>query len=366
MASLLRIVTVFILAISLSLATGCAKQEDAKPKTTQKKVSKKAKKTKPANSDSGTEEPESGTISFPNLVGKSSKSSTDMPEERPSAPPVTQKVPEQPATAKTSEPEETIRPATRLGNVSITDEAGPEQEKFIKSFEDHARKRRPADAAKVNVLTVDEYEAQFKNDLKLHEKFKDQFIEVSGIVRSFWLNGVNERFLYLAPEDKPFDYDMVPYFTFDREPWGKLAAGQKVKLRAWYLDHPGWIFEIVEKGESTAVNLTADEVVAEFTADRSKAREKYFGKGFVITGKLKQIRKQGQHLGSVIFETTGKLQVSCSAPDTPNYVTEKLEVGKPLKVYGELTLVDDNEMIFAPGFIISPEREGPAKTTPKP
>ena len=260
--------------------------------------------------------------------------------------------------------ESPVSPRESAGEVPISQRSSKEQEEWVQAFETQARKSRPADDAKVNVLTREEYEAQFSSELNLHKKFAGQFIEVNGVVGRFALNGLNERFVMLASEEKPLEFKVLPYDTLDREPWASVAKGQKVKLRGWWMDHPGWIFEIVEKGESTAVNLTADEIVAEFKANEDKSREKYFGKGFLISGELLKKDTENGKLRFIVFKTKGEIEFSLNAPDTPGYVAEKLEVGKPLKAYGELILYDDKQIVFAPGFIISPDRSSVSKTKP--
>ncbi|MDB5341093.1 MAG: hypothetical protein JWN70_6712, partial [Planctomycetaceae bacterium] len=68
----------------------------------------------------------------------------------------------------------------------------------------------------------------------------------------------------------------------------------------------------------------------------------------------------------VVFKTKDNIEFSVNVPDTPGYVAEKLEVGKPLKAYGELTVYRDKQIVFGPGFIISPDRSSESDTKPKP
>ncbi len=364
MSTLFRLVLVSVLVVSLGIPLGCAKKEEAKPKVTKKKA-KKSKKVAPNDTDSATEETDNSTIRFPALAAKSGE------EMKPEQPVVTQKTTEPAsrpvATTEAALPKESPEsPGESASELPISRRSPKEQEEWVQAFEARARKIRPADDAKVNVLTREEYEAQFSSELNLHKKFAGQFIEVNGVVARFGIKGLNERFMLIASVEKPFEFNVLPYYTLDREPWASVAERQKVKLRGWWMDHPGWIFEIAEKGEPTAVNLTADEIVTEFKANESQAREKYFGKGFLISGELLRKDIENGKLRSVVFKTKGDIEFSVNAPDTPGYVAEKLEVGKPLKAYGQLTLYDNKQIVFGPGFIISPDRSSESDTKPKP
>lgn len=362
MSTLFRIVLVSVLIVSLGIPSGCAKKEEAKPKVTKKK-SKKSKKVASEVTESATDE--TSAIRFPALDAKSDE------EMKPEQPVVSQKTTE--SATRPVEATEVPLPKKSLespdeseSELPISQRSSKAQEKWVQEFETRARKSRPADDAKVNVLTREEYEAQFKAELNLHKKFAGQFIEVSGVVGRFGLNGLNERFMMLASEEMPLKFEILPYYTLDREPWAAVANGQKVKLRGWWMDHPGWIFEIVEKGPPTAFNVTPDEIVAEFKENESMAREKYRNKGILISGELLKKDVLNGQLRFVVLKTKDDIEFSVNAPDTPGYVAEKLEIGKPLKAYGELILYDDKQISFAPGFMISPDRRSESDVKSKP
>jgi len=198
-----------------------------------------------------------------------------------------------------------------------------------------AKAARPKDDAKVRVIKYRELTKLFGLSDGVPADFRTGFIEVSGDVLDF---GCEQGFpsfhplIFMKDEDH---YDRVPLYTVEREPWGIVSIGQRVKLRGWYDNSQGFIFEIVELGEPTGINISSIDFAKEVLQDQDAAFKRFRNHSVIVTGKLLRIVPHSSDSMFLELEGHDKHVVNCFLRQYDKSLLKILEVGKPVTIIGE-------------------------------
>ena len=141
-----------------------------------------------------------------------------------------------------------------------------------------------------------------------------------------------------------------PAEHFVRMPWedappGKFTKGQSVKVKG-ILRSPlvgGAIHlervVVLEAGPSTAIEMTADELLRSFPTPGYPLAQKYRDKTMILTGKIGALKPASGSLANrqtVVFMTEGSpWSVECLFSELQDKSDKPLVVGQPVKVIGE-------------------------------
>lgn len=208
--------------------------------------------------------------------------------------------------------------------------ARPERTERQESKPDKSEPEQPTDERVIR-FTPEEFKAEFDGgDPKLRQD--GIVLEVSGEVTGVHTSFGNQPFVTL--QTKGDDPDLgTPYYTVDREPWGRLAPRQQVTLQGRWDGERGWIFEIEKAGPNPAPLLTATALAKEFAADREATEAKYRGKSLYVTGKVAEKTLDGAVL--VMLEGTKDVPVACTITAFDKALADAIQLGQTVTFCGE-------------------------------
>jgi hypothetical protein len=128
------------------------------------------------------------------------------------------------------------------------------------------------------------------------KRFGGAVVELSGTVRGMGVAG-DAPHLDLASDQSGAG---AVCFTSDKEPWEKVAFGQKVKLKGrWPAGNTACqLFDcvIVEAGANPATRITAERLAGEFNASRKGTNSKYEQKSLIIDAEVLRTEVVGSGL----------------------------------------------------------------------
>lgn len=177
------------------------------------------------------------------------------------------------------------------------------------------------------------------------ERYLGQVVEISGEVRrTERVDGKPVLYLITNHDDR----GMV-CATVDEEPWARYALGQKVRVRGTAKEYRG-IPElagtvVVDPGEYTGLRTTPQDLANRCAADAAKFQEEFSGKFVVLTGTAAARVFNRVGGARVTLETEGPIKVECHFASENRDLATKIELGKPVVIAGELTLVFDKDKI---------------------
>jgi hypothetical protein len=187
-------------------------------------------------------------------------------------------------------------------------------------------------------LTVEEMGEEIKKDRAGTEaKYAGKVLELSGVVEFPIVDDGNQSPIFTLKSTKPrtglettFSIDCV---CDDRSLYGALGREQTVRVRGVY-DKFGRLTPcaVLEKGPDTRVLVTAEQLAADFTANREEARKKYSDKTLVVTGTVTKIKPHGE--GSTInrLELKGDGKLVVDVGYNKAHVADQYKVGDTVKV----------------------------------
>lgn len=195
-----------------------------------------------------------------------------------------------------------------------------------------------ADLSKIapeHTHTAEEYFAAYKADAAAaNQKFKGRAIELTGEVFNV---GLRSRQPMIFLKAGPL-YQSIGCVTVDAEPWARITAGQKIRIRGKALDssQPTLLdCAVIDFGTYTAVQATAQDLATENGADPAAFEKKYEKKRAAVTGVVAEKKYVGNGPVVVTLVTAGDVKFFCEF-DSDEYseVTKRLEVGKPARIVG--------------------------------
>jgi hypothetical protein len=198
----------------------------------------------------------------------------------------------------------------------------------------------PTDPNKVDVrnkpvdVTVSpkEFKADSKDEKMAAEKYGDRVIQTEGEVHLF-IRNANGDMVYLKAEG---DVLGLGCYTTEREPWTKLAPGQRVKIKGWsakrYASH-GILYScvVVEASDNPALRISAAELAKEYAADRKATDEKYDNKPLYTEGEIVSKGKDGD----VFLRLKGVPGVEVNCAFSNDDAIELLKPGETVRLLGE-------------------------------
>lgn len=204
-------------------------------------------------------------------------------------------------------------------------------------------------------MSVEQFAQKFKewmaNGIAAPKPEESQGIfEIAGVVDRVESTSSGDGVVLLRPETntEPTEDRLSrrPYFqalVFEKEPWSRLARGQRVTLRGKLgaLPSPPNIeqADIVDAGPPTVVNLSAAELAAEHGKGEDALRKLYDGKDVIVSGKVSDVKSSPINGLTLFLEGDGKFRVRCDLGITE---TQRLgealapKQGQTIKVFGEV------------------------------
>jgi hypothetical protein len=182
------------------------------------------------------------------------------------------------------------------------------------------------------------------------KKFANAVIELRGEVSGISAGLSGDAFVSLKAGSNLLG---VSCAMVDREPWASVSKGQQVTIKgAWPGSRVGVSLSrcvIVNRGPSPAQLVTAEQLAAEYAADRAATINKYRGKDVIVTGVIAAKEKTETGTPSVCLKGTEKIRVDCGFGNLDNdrKALEPLTAGQPVKVVGELLGIDHTERSVA-------------------
>jgi hypothetical protein len=178
------------------------------------------------------------------------------------------------------------------------------------------------------------------------KKYRDAVIELKGEVSGVSAGLSGDAFVSLKPGNNLLG---VTCATVDREPWANVSKGQQVTVKGvWPESRLGVSLArcvIVDRGPNPAAVLTAEQLAAEYAADRAATVNKYRGKDVIVTGVIAAKATTDTGAPSVCLKGNDKVRVECGFTDLANdkKVVEPLAAGQQVKVIGELLGIDHTD-----------------------
>jgi hypothetical protein len=215
--------------------------------------------------------------------------------------------------------------------------------------------KEPAEKSKPDFsFTAQEFDRAITGDEKgKDEKYSDRVIQLRGTATGFARPTPDSVWVVL---DRP----MAPEVGFhvrtkDKRPWLKVTPGQEVTIKGTYIGGAFVQSEILEVRGKPRFTLTADQLGAEYAADRTSANKKYKDKGLILTGEVaKKVTDEKVLYLTVVLKTKGKLPVACSFLGEERKLAEKLKAGQQIKVFGRYFGVVPDEVMLDSCLLLEP------------
>jgi hypothetical protein len=195
-------------------------------------------------------------------------------------------------------------------------------------------------------LTVDELDEATKEERKrvgADSKYTGKLLELSGLVEFPIVDDGNQSPIFTLKSAKlPTGLDTTFSITCvcdDRSLYGALGRDQTVLVRGWY-DESGQLksCRVVEKGPDTRVQVTAEQLAADFTTNREAAVKKYFDRTLVLTGTVTKIKPHGEGLTINCHELKGDGKTVVEVRYNKPAVADQYKVGDTVKITSSMLL----------------------------
>jgi hypothetical protein len=187
-------------------------------------------------------------------------------------------------------------------------------------------------------LTVEELGEESKRDRSgTNAKYAGKVLELSGVVGAPIVDDGNQSPIFDLKSTKPLPVLETAFSITcvcdDRSLYGGLGRGQTVRVRGVY-DKFGQLkpCAVLEKGPDTRVQVTAEQLAADFTADPEAAGKKYYDRTLVVTGTVVKIKPfaKGLTINRLELKGDGKLVVDVGYNKPA--VADTYKVGDTVKV----------------------------------
>lgn len=206
-------------------------------------------------------------------------------------------------------------------------------------------------------MTVDAYIAEHRqNPEAAFRKYKGSTVELTGKVSAI---GYGRDYLPTVTLQATMPAGAVFCMTAEKEPWAKVAPGQRVKIRGKAVDL-GMTCGLVEAvfvdvPPSAAIRISATELTKEFEDNKQQADEKYKDRCLIVAGEILEAQKQGEQL-LVRLKGHGKMSVRCLLLIAYIERTQSLESLKPgakLRIFGHYYDNNDEEVNLTAPLIVT-------------
>jgi len=210
-------------------------------------------------------------------------------------------------------------------------------------------------APKAIPLSAEQFAAKFKewmaNGLNAPKPEESQgLFDVTGVVDrvELGISGDNLVFLRPASDTEPTEArqnrrSYIQALVNDKQPWARLARGQRATLRGRLGAFPQppnlEQADIVDAGPSTAVMISASELAAQHANGEAGLRKLYDGKDLIVTGKVSDVRSSPLSGLTLFLVGDGKVRVRCElgVPETQRLGEAGApKAGDTVKVFGEV------------------------------
>jgi hypothetical protein len=191
------------------------------------------------------------------------------------------------------------------------------------------------------VVTAEELFQEHKEDKKAAEaKYANQVVEVRGIVAGIGKNIAQRPFVDLKV---PKQFVGVMCFTADKEPWAEVVPGQKVTLKGrWPRGAFGPQLEncvIIDKGESTAITVSVQDLLKDVAAKPAAAQEKYDNKWLIMDGVVADSRINDKGgFWELVLKGEGDARIICGFGTHPEAL-RGIRTGQRLRVVGQALVI---------------------------
>jgi hypothetical protein len=228
---------------------------------------------------------------------------------------------------------------------NATDSKLPTDEQPPKDRTNRPRRRDPAKEKPDVVWSVQRLMDEWApNGTGLRQQYGGQIIEVTGKVWDFM------PFDYYKPTDAILvNLDALPtnliFHMADREPWAKVIPKQEVTLRGRVPLPDEGIIEplvqcvIVEPRKTSAIQLTAEELIRDARTDPKKYDRKYLIVEGEVVGKKK--------VNGLYLELKGDEQtkVRCQIFWKLDMTIDPIALGQKVKVYGQYVTISKDGLL---------------------
>jgi hypothetical protein len=204
-------------------------------------------------------------------------------------------------------------------------------------------------------MSVEQFAEKFKdwlsNGVNAPKPEESQGIfEISGLVDRVEETSSGEGVVFLRPETDtdPTEARLnnrshLQALVNEKEPWSRLARGQRASLRGKLgaLPTPPNLeqADIVDAGPSTAVNVSAIKLASQHPKGEEGLKALYDGRDVIVTGKVADVRSSPFNGLTLFLEGEGKVRIRCDLGVTE---TQRLgdalapKQGQTVKVFGEV------------------------------
>jgi hypothetical protein len=181
-------------------------------------------------------------------------------------------------------------------------------------------------------FTADEWVKEHDND-GVTEKYQDKVVELRGEIDTVALTGGKVPTIILKAGTALVG---AVCLLADKDPWGKVAPGQTVKLRGKVAAAPWTLTEcvLVELGPNPAMVLSSADFAKEYLADEAKASDKYYQKAVIVAGEMLNKKEIDNGRISVLLKGDGKSHVNCVFGSTEKSLADQCAKGHQLKILG--------------------------------
>jgi hypothetical protein len=196
-------------------------------------------------------------------------------------------------------------------------------------------------------MTAEEFHKAVKEGMA-GMMFRDAAIELTGTIR---MVGSDGKDCVITLEAGTSALGVSCQIVGEKEPWARLARGQKIKLRgqfpAFFADAALVNCTLVELGPSTAVQAKAEDLAAEFAKDKEATVKKYREKTVIIAGVVESKRSNDLGAIKVILKSAGPVRTQCGFTAFEKAEAEKLQPGERVRIVGEFSALESlNEPVL--------------------
>jgi hypothetical protein len=216
----------------------------------------------------------------------------------------------------------------------------------------------PASLVKVDyTLDVGQWHAEFGKDPKAaFGKYNGKVVELTGEVE--WVSEDPSQqvgCVYLRVEGAPLQDRCA---TIDKQPWLKVSPGSKVRIRGkmpeYGLPRDLEEAEIVEAGPNPALVMSAQQLTTEYAADRKAGNDKFDEKWAILEGEVVEKGPAKDCAVQLKLKGTDDVTVRCGFGDRNKKPLDAVKVGSRVKVFGQLSIWKENEIVVNSGILAAP------------
>jgi hypothetical protein len=197
--------------------------------------------------------------------------------------------------------------------------------------------RGRSDAGSAVQASPDQLVRDFRKNAKAaNQKYKGATLEVSGTVLHVGKSIVGMGYVELRAGN---DYSGLMCYTKDKQPWGKFAPGQEVKVTGKWPDFasvPSLEECTVEAvGKNPARTFSAEELVKECRADLRRANDKFRDATLTVTGVVAETKPEpASGFTRVTLKGGDEVNVFCRLLPSEKDFAAGLKPGDSLTVVG--------------------------------